>query len=178
MPVATTPRLAIRRFRLEDAGFILRLLNEPTFIENIADKGVATREQAEAYLRDGPLASYRDHGHGLYLVAEKGTLEPMGMCGLVRRDYLDAPDLGYAFLPEYVGRGCAFEACTAVLDHGRRDLGLDRFLAIVNPGNRRSISLLHRLGFVHRGLVRAPGGKEDLVLFELGRDPAEHFEGS
>ena len=167
MPVAATPRLVIRRFRLEDAGFVLRLLNEPSFIENIADKGVRTREQAVAYLRDGPLASYRDHGHGLYLVAGRDTLEPMGMCGLVRRDYLDAPDLGYAFLPEFVGRGYASEACAAVLDHGRRDLGLARFLAIVSPGNRRSTGLLERLGFGRRGLVRAPGETEDLVLFEL-----------
>lgn len=166
MPVAVTPRLVIRWFRPEDADFVVRLLNEPSFIENIADRGVRTREQALAYLEAGPLASCREHGHGLYLVARRDGLEPMGMCGLVRRDWLDAPDLGYAFLPEFVGQGYAFEAGAAVLEHGRRDLGLERCLAIVNPGNRRSIGLLERLGFADRGLFRAPGRTEDLVLFE------------
>lgn len=166
MPVAATQRLVIRWFRPEDADFVVRLLNEPTFIENIADRGVRTREQALAYLEAGPLASCREHGHGLYLVAGRDTLQPMGMCGLVRRDYLDAPDLGYAFLPEFVGRGFAFEAGAAVLEHGRRDLGLERCLAIVNQHNRRSIGLLERLGFADRGLIRPPGRDEDVILFE------------
>jgi RimJ/RimL family protein N-acetyltransferase len=169
MRVALTERLVIRWFRREDADFVVRLLNEPTFIEHIADRGVRTPDQAVAYLEGGPLASCREHGHGLYLVARRNDLAPLGMCGLVRRDFLSAPDLGYAFLPEHVGKGYAFEAGAAVLEHGRRDLGMERCLAIVNPGNRRSIGLLERLGFGRRGLILPPGREEEVALYEVAR---------
>src|SRR5687767_1434093 len=100
MLVLETPRLILRHFTVEDAAFIVRLLNEPSFITNIGDKGVRTLEQAAAYLREGPIASYVRYGHGLYAVVLRETLQPIGMCGLLKRQHLDDIDLGYAFLPE------------------------------------------------------------------------------
>lgn len=94
-----TDHLTIRPFTLEDAPFIVRLLNEPSFLEFIGDKGVRTLAQAEAYLRQGPLASYASHGHGLCMVQDRVTGAPMGMCGLIKRDTLPEVDLGYAFVP-------------------------------------------------------------------------------
>lgn len=142
-----TERLTIRPFTLADAPFILRLLNEPSFIENITDKGVRTLEQAEGYLRAGPLASYAAHGHGLWMVAHRGTGKPMGMCGLIKRDTLPQVDLGYAFCPEFWGLGYAREAAAACLAWGRDGLGLQGMLAIVSPGNAASIRLLEALEF-------------------------------
>jgi RimJ/RimL family protein N-acetyltransferase len=138
-----TERLLIRPLTPGDAPFIQRLLNEPSFLQHIGDKGVRTEEDAVAYLENGPMASYARHGHGLMAVMLKATGEPIGMCGLLKRDTLDLPDLGYAFLPEAWGRGYALEAGRAAMDQARRD----RILAIVSQDNEASIKLLLKLGF-------------------------------
>lgn len=159
-----TERLTIRPFTLDDAPFILRLLNEPSFIENIADKGVRDLEGARSYLRDGPLASYERHGFGLWRVGLAGTDSPIGMAGLLKRDFLDDIDIGYALLPEFCGAGYAFEATSAVLKHAVNHLGAKRVVAIVAGHNQPSIRLLEKLGFHSEGTVRVPGDDEDLQL--------------
>jgi [ribosomal protein S5]-alanine N-acetyltransferase len=162
MPPATN-RLIIRPLTLEDGPFILRLLNEPSFIENIGDKGVRTLTQAEDYLTQGPLASYAAHGHGLWLVQHRETGAPMGMCGLIRRDTLPEVDLGYAFVPEFWGLGYAREAAEACIACGRDTFGLRGLLAIVSPGNVSSIRLLLALGFQRTGTMSyAPGDEVDV----------------
>ncbi len=138
-----TPRLLLHPFTHDDAPFILRLLNEPSFLQHIGDKGVRDLEGAKGYLSNGPMASYAKHGHGLMAVVPKATGEPIGMCGLLKRDNLDHPDLGYAFLPEAWGQGYAQEAAHAVL----QDANLNRVLAIVSPSNAASLRLLEKLGF-------------------------------
>ncbi|MBS1785279.1 MAG: GNAT family N-acetyltransferase [Acidobacteria bacterium] len=143
-----TPRLHLRPFQLDDAAFVLRLLNEPSFIENIGDKGVRTLDDARRYLTTGPMASYAAHGHGLLAVERTSDGAPIGMCGLLKRDTLEHPDLGYAFFPEAWGQGYALEAARAVLQNAKRD----RVLAIVSPGNAASIRLLEKLGFTFEGL--------------------------
>lgn len=159
-----TARLTIRPFSLDDAPFILRLLNEPSFIENIADKGVRDLEGARSYLRDGPMASYARHGFGLWRVELASDRTPVGMAGLLKRDYLDAIDIGYALLPEYCGAGYAFEATSAVLGYARNRLHARRVVAIVAAYNERSIKLLEKLGFESEGTVRIPGDSEELRL--------------
>jgi RimJ/RimL family protein N-acetyltransferase len=161
-----TDRLAIRPFTLTDAPFTLRLLNEPSFIANIADKGVRTIEQAEDHLQQGPLASYAAHGHGLWLVEHRGTGVPMGMCGLIRRESLPEVDLGYAFLPEFWGQGFAREAARACLAFGREELGLRGMLAIVSPGNTPSIRLLETLAFLPVGRMELTPGDE-VVMYRI-----------
>ena len=153
-----TARLRLRLLSLDDAPFILRLINEPSFLEHIGDKGVRDLEGARAYLADGPMASYARHGHGLMAVAVKETGEPIGMCGLLKREHLDHPDLGYAFLPEAWGLGYAFEAARAVLE----DAKLDRVLALVSPGNGPSIRLLEKLGFA---AVAHPAAHADTAVY-------------
>lgn len=168
MPLQTE-RLVIRPFVVEDAPFLLRLLNEPSFIENITDKGVRTLDQARAYLTEGPLASYAAHGHGLWMVQHQVTGNPMGMCGLIRRDTLPEVDLGYAFVPEFWGLGYAREAAAACLAWGRDTLQLRGLLAIVAPGNAASIRLLEALAFRCTGtLTLAPGDEVALYRADLG----------
>ena len=162
-----TERQIIRPFVVEDAPFILRLLNEPSFIENIVDKGVRTLPQAEDYLRQGPLASYATHGHGLWMVQHRVTGAPMGMCGLIKRETLPEIDLGYAFVPEFWGLGFAQEAAAACVAFGWEQLRCEGILAIVSPGNRPSIRLLEALGFVAQGRMElAPG--DEVVKYRLG----------
>lgn len=141
-----TERLLIRRFTLDDAEFAHELVNQPSFLEFIGDRGVRTLDDARTYLTDGPLASYQRHGFGLSAVVRKADGAVMGMCGLLKRETLDDPDIGYAFLPTYWGEGFAIEAATAVMADGRHHHGLGRIAAIVSPGNAASIRLLEKLG--------------------------------
>ncbi len=165
--VLQTERLIVRPFTLGDAGFILRLLNEPSFIENIADKGVRSLEDARRYLRDGPLASYALHGFGLWRVGLKEGDDSIGMAGILKRDVLDDIDLGYALLPEYCGQGYGHEAVVAIVDYARERLGHHRLVAVVNEDNKRSVHLLNKLGFVHERMVRLDSDQDEIRLYAL-----------
>lgn len=172
LELATT-RLRLREFAPRDAAFLVGLLNEPAFLRYIGDRGVRDEQGALGYIARAA-ASQAEHGHGLLLVEHRGDGAPLGICGLVRRAGLDAPDLGFAFTSAHEGRGYAFEASSAVLEHGARVLGLRRVLAIVTPDNARSLRLLERLEFRACGIVRLPGADEELSVFarELRALPA------
>ncbi len=164
MPVLQTARLLIREFMLRDAAFILELLNEPAFIEFIGDKGVRDLAGAETYLREGPLASYAKHGFGLWAVTlHDGT--PLGSCGLLQRDFLPHPDLGYAFLARHHGQGYAHEAASAVLHHARDHLKLTTLHAITAFRNPASVKLLGKLGFDFVDFIQQPGYTDPSRLF-------------
>lgn len=160
-----TKRLTARPFTFDDAPFILKLLNEPSFIENIGDKGVRDLGGAREYLRDGPMASYKQHGFGLWRIDLLDGDQPIGMAGLLKRDYLEYIDIGYALLPEYWGFGYAFEATSAVMDYAREKLEAKQVLAIVNDDNKPSIRLLKKLDFEADGKVLIPGESEEVGLF-------------
>lgn len=146
MKILETKRLRLRTLDQNDAVFYLALVNTPGFIEFIGDRGIRTAEAAAQAIADGPMAMQARLGHSIYLVENKETGEPLGMSGLIKRDTLDHVDIGYAFLPEHCGKGYAFEAAQAVLEHARRDVKLTRLLAITSPGNAASIGLLEKLG--------------------------------
>ncbi|HEY7776890.1 MAG TPA: GNAT family N-acetyltransferase [Kineobactrum sp.] len=161
----TTPRLSITPLTPQDAGFMLALLNDPDFITHIADRGVRTLAQAEQYLLDGPLASYREYGFGLWAVRVLEGAEPIGICGLIRRPQLEDVDIGYGFLPQARGHGYALEAAQEVFRYAREDLGLTRVVAIVAPGNTASITLLERLGFGYEASVRLQPDAEPICRY-------------
>lgn len=160
-----TERLILRPFTLEDAAFALELVNDPAFVRFIGDKGVRTLEDARAYLRDGPLASYEKHGFGLLRVETASEGEAVGMCGLLQRESLPAPDLGFAFLSRAWGRGYAFEAAVAVLKWARDVLGLERVLALTAPDNTRSARVLRKLRLSQEGSVRLSEDGPELHLY-------------
>jgi [ribosomal protein S5]-alanine N-acetyltransferase len=157
MQVLETQRLILRRMDLADAPFILRLVNEPSWLKFIGDKNVHSLDDAREYIRKGPLDMYERHGFGMYLTELKPDLVPLGMCGLIKRDALPDVDIGFAFLPEFRGRGYAFEAAAAVLEHGRTAFALPRIVAITTPTNDSSIRLLEKMGMsFERIIMMAP----------------------
>ena len=156
-PVIRTERLLLREATLEDARFMLELLNSRGFIEGIADRGVRTLEQARAYIDDRVLAAYRELGYGMWVVTPKDEAEPVGLAGLVKRDVLPHVDVGYAFLERAWGRGYAQEAAAAVLRHARERLGLETICAIVNPDNRPSRNVLEKIGLNYVETIELPG---------------------
>lgn len=151
MDEVDTERLVIRQLAHSDDEFILRLLNEKSFLHFIGDKGVRNREDARNYLTNGPMASYAAHGYGLFLVTEKSSGAPVGMCGLLRRDDQEHPDIGFAFLAAYQARGYGLESAEAIMDFGHIQLNIETIVAFVSPDNERSIRLLERLGFEFTG---------------------------
>ncbi len=163
-----TKRLTLRSFTLNDAEFIIELLNEPSFIQNIRDVGVRTLSDAEKYLENGPISSYAKNGFGLLAVALKETGQPIGMCGLIKRDTLEDVDVGYAFLPEFWGRGYAVEAAQAVMTHAKERLGLKRVVAIVDPANAGSIRVLEKIGMAFEKMVKLSEDDIELKLYSIG----------
>jgi RimJ/RimL family protein N-acetyltransferase len=166
--VLTTARLSLRRLssrRPEDLAFVLDLVNEPSWIRFIGDRGVRTLDDARGYLEKGPEASYAKNGFGLWLVERKDDGAPLGMTGLIKRDGLADVDIGFAFFPRYWGQGYAREAAEAVLAHATRDLGMRRVVAITSRDNHASQKVLLRIGMRHEGTVKLPGDDEELDFF-------------
>ncbi len=160
-PVLETERLRLTRLTPEDAAFILELGTEPAWLRYIGDRGIRDFETARGYIEKGPMALYLRFGFGLYKVERKSDREPLGICGLIKRDSLEDVDIGFAFLSRHQGRGYAEEAAAATLAHARRDFGLRRVAAITDPDNLRSIRLLEKLGFRFVSMVRPnPEGPE------------------
>lgn len=147
MPCPTSPRLRFDELGRDDADFILRLTNSEGWLRYIGDRGVRSREDAIRYIEDGPRRLYREHGYGLWRISRLDDPAPMGLCGLVRRDSLPGPDLGFAFLPEFWGAGYAREAAKASLDFAREQVRLPSLLAICQTDNAASLKLLEAIGF-------------------------------
>lgn len=160
-----TSRLRLRKLTRDDSEFILRLTNEPSFIQNIGDRNVRNLDDAWGYIEKGPLPMYEKHGFGLLAVEEKETGERVGMCGLIKRDNLEDVDIGFAFFPQHWGKGYATEAARAVMEHGRRELGVERIVAIVSPHNTASQSVLRKLGLDYERTFSFPGETRETMLF-------------
>lgn len=167
MIIFETERLAVRRMRADDAGFMLALLNSPSWLRFIGDRGVKTLEDAHRYIETGPLAMYASLGFGSYLVTLKDSGQPIGTCGLLQRDYLDEVDMGYAFQEPYWGQGYAFEVTSGLLDYANTALGLPRVLALVRAENQRSMHLLDKLGLRFDRVITHPDGDRELRVYAV-----------
>lgn len=165
--VIETRRLVVRQLTTDDAAFLFRLLNEPSFLRYVGDRGVRSLEDARGYILKGPLESYRRYSFGLFLAQLKSDGTAIGMCGLVKRIALTDVDLGFAFLPEFWSQGYAVEAATAVMDYARDTIGLKRVVAITSLDNAGSMRLLAKLGFGFERRIRLVGDDEELNFFAM-----------
>ena len=165
--IIETERLSIRHLTKEDAAFILELLNDPSFIQNIGDRNVRTIADAESYITKGPVSSYEKNGFGLDLVTLKETGESIGMCGLIKRDTLEDVDIGYAFLPRFWKKGYAVESARAVLEYGLTVQKLKRIVAITLEANRGSVRVLEKIGLKFEKMVKLKGDNEELMLLAI-----------
>ena len=163
--IVETERLLLREFTLRDTKFIVELLNSPGWLQFIGDRNIKTEEQAKSYLENGPIKSYKDNGYGLALVVKKDDNKAIGMCGIINRENLDYPDIGFAFLPEFNGKGYAYEIASATLDYAKNRLNIPKIVAITIPRNFKSIQLLEKIGLRFSKLFCLPGSKEELLLY-------------
>ena len=153
-------RLTVRPPADGDAEFMLELLNDPDFIANIGDRGVRTVDAAREYLMKRAPGSMPHPALGFYVVSIRSRETPIGICTLLKRDHLDAPDLGFAFLPAFRSQGYAFESSRAFRDFALRELHTSRLLAIALTTNTPSAKLLARLGFTVERTMPDENGKE------------------
>jgi len=165
MTVTQTERLLLRWLDARDSAFIFELVNEPSWLRYIGDKGVKTLQDAQRYIEDGPIEMYQRLGFGLYAVELKEDGAPIGICGLIKRDALVEVDLGFDFLPRFWTKGYALESASAVMSYGRSALGLSRIVAIVSQDNDRSARLLEKLGFRLESSVSLQPDGDELKLY-------------
>ncbi|QJW96958.1 GNAT family N-acetyltransferase [Frigoriglobus tundricola] len=173
LTVCATHRLALRRLTVEDAPFIFELVNNESWLRFIGDKGVRTLADAQKYILNGPVEMYTRFGFGLWLVETRDeNSTPIGICGLIKREALNDVDLGFAFLPEFWGKGYAFEAASAAMIYGKMALKLKRIAAITAPDNHRSAKLLVKLGFQFERMMQLNGSGDVAFYTACGSDGA------
>jgi RimJ/RimL family protein N-acetyltransferase len=163
--VLETERLTLREFIVGDSKFIVELLNSPGWIQFIGDRNIKTEGQAIAYLENGPIKSYRENGFGLCLVERKSDKKAIGMCGVMKRDTLEIPDIGFAFLPAFTGNGYASEVVEGMLLFAKNKLDILKICAITLPDNIKSIRVLERSGLRFRKPIHLPHSEKELLLF-------------
>lgn len=163
--ILNTERLVIRKVNLSDNHFIYELLNTPKWLKFIGDRGIKTLKNAEDYINDKIIKSYKTNGFGLYVFELKESNIPIGLCGFIKRDYLDYEDIGFALLPEYERKGYTYEAALAVLKFGENQLGLKKVFAITSKDNTASQELLKKLSFSFKSFITEPSTNEELTLY-------------
>lgn len=169
MNILETERLTLRLQTTDDAAFILELLNDPSWLQFIGDRGVRTLEDARIYILNGPIRMYEKFGFCLFLVERKEDQVPIGICGLVKRDSLEDVDIGFAFLPKYWAKGYAYEGASAVMAYGKDKLGLNRIVGITTPDNHASAKLLEKVGLRFERSMQLANDSEKLNLFAFDK---------
>ncbi|MQR01614.1 GNAT family N-acetyltransferase [Glaciimonas soli] len=167
MKILETERLILRTINVEDAAFYLALINSPGWLAYIGDRGIRTLEAAKEMVIAGPMAAQKRVGFSFYLTALKDSEEPIGICGLMKREGLDDVDIGYAFMPEFWGKGYAYESASAVLAYGKNTLKLPRIVAITNPANHASIKVVEKIGLKFEKMVRLAEDKPEINLYSI-----------
>jgi len=163
--ILETDRLRLREFNLGDTEFIIKLLNSPGWLQFIGNRNVETVQQAKNYLENGPMKSYSENGYGLSLVEKKDEKKAIGMCGIIKRENLDDPDIGFAFLPDFAGNGFAYEIADATMVYAKDELNISKIAAITVADNVKSIRLLEKIGLSFIKIFSFPDSKEELLLY-------------
>jgi RimJ/RimL family protein N-acetyltransferase len=165
MIVTESQRLRIEKATTSDAPFLFKLMNSLNWIEFIGDRNIKSEQAASDYIQHNLINSYERNGYGLYKMILTTDNEPIGLCGFIKRDYLDHADIGFAILPEHEGKGYTYEALMAVMEYGKRELKLNPILAITTNDNVKSRHLLNKIGLVTQGTIKPIGREEDFMLF-------------
>lgn len=167
MALIITERLSMRWLTRDDAELMLAVWNDPAFLEHVGDREIRTLEQAQGALEEGAFRLYAERGYGPFRVALRSDDTAIGTCGLFLREGFEEPDLGYSILPEFCGRGYAYEAAKAVLEYARTELALPKITAFISPGNNPSIGLATKLGLRFERMARVSGDDIDVGLYGM-----------
>ena len=170
--ILETERLILREFSEDDVETNYRLGLDPAVVR-WTRQPLDSLEHSLQIIRDFPMADYRKHGFGRWVVALKSTGEMIGWSGLKFLEATREVDVGYRFLSEHWGKGYATESSRPCLEYGFKILGLDAIIAFALPDNAASIRVLTKLGLTRTGSVihaDLPHGR-----FELTRSTWEQL---
>ena len=165
MNIVETERLTLREITEKDAPFILELLNTPSWIKFIGDRNLKTEEDARNYILNRLMPGYKTFGFGFYLTSLKENSTPVGICGLVKRDFLEHVDIGFAFLPQHEGKGYGYESASAIMTYAQTAFGFKIITAITDSNNKQSIALIEKLGLHFQKMILLPDETEEIMLF-------------
>ena len=165
MSFLQTNRLLLEEITFEDAPFVIELLNNPTWLQYIGDRNVHTIPEAHSYIQRSYIHAYKKYGFGMYKMVLKDTQLPIGMCGLVKRNYLKHHDIGFALLPTYQRKGYTYEAASAVMNYANQTLQIHSIYAFTSRDNIASQNLLKKLGLQFEKYIKIPNDEEILMLF-------------
>jgi len=138
-----TQRLSLHILREDDADFMKSLVNSEGWLQFIGDRNVHSLDDAREYI--GRIQKTPDFTYWVVRLRETNT--PIGIISFLKRTYLEHFDIGFAFLPEFNGRGYAYEAANEVLSIVRKEPRFPHVIATTLPNNVSSIKLLKKLGF-------------------------------
>ncbi|RMB63226.1 N-acetyltransferase [Dokdonia sinensis] len=164
-----TERLHLRPATLNDASFILELLNMPKWIQYIGDRNVHSITDAENYIKERMMPQLERLGYGNYTVVRKEDGALMGCCGLYNREGLEGVDIGFSFLPQYEKKGYAYEASRCLLDGAFAKFDLDRVGAITLEENTSSRRLLEKLELKFVKMITLETDDTELMYYEITR---------
>lgn len=165
LPLMQNEQIYLRRFIQDDAAFMHNLMNQKAWLGQIGDRNIASIQDAKRYLQQGPIKDYQQHGFGLYLIADRNSDIPLGTCGLLKRSYLSAPDIGFAISQPHAKKGYGFMASLMVLKHAKQQCNINELFATTKQSNQASKGLLTKLGFAQLQLLKVADEDLPLALF-------------
>lgn len=164
-----TERTLIRPTILEDASFLLDLMNSPKWHEFIGDRHVHSIAEAKKYIKERMLPQLQRLGYSNYTVIRKSDRVKIGTCGLYDRDQLEGVDIGFAFLPAFEKQGYAYESTFRLLQAAFDDFGLNEVFAITIDRNADSKKLLKKLGLIYKKTFHMSNDPEELLLYQISK---------
>jgi [ribosomal protein S5]-alanine N-acetyltransferase len=158
-PILFTPRLLLREMSPSDLDFVAPMLADPEVMPFYPK--CYSRDESETWI-ERQRNRYARHGHGLWLVVEKATGQPVGQVGLLIQTVngVEEKEVGYLIHRPFWRRGFATEAATACRDYALTTLDRPRVLALIRPENTPSQGVAKKLGMnrepntvTHRGFL-------------------------
>ena len=137
-------RVRLRELTKTDAPFIFELLNTEGWLRYIGDRNIGSIQDSEVFIQGIQERPNMDY----IIIEELASNKAVGIISYIHRPELEAPDLGFAILPQFSRKGLAYEASTIFLKHTLQNEKPNKILAITMPQNLASIGLLEKIGFV------------------------------
>ena len=154
--VLETRRLWLREMTASDIDFVATMLAHPEV--NRYYERRFTRAESEEWL-SRQFDRYRRDGHGLWLVLERATGQPVGQVGLSMQDVEGTrhPEVGWLLHRAYWGKGYATETGAATRDAAFERWGYEHVISLIRPVNVPSQRVALRIGMTQGPLVTFHG---------------------
>jgi RimJ/RimL family protein N-acetyltransferase len=141
-----TERLLLRPFEPRDSDAFIDAWADETYASLLLTRTMNASEVREMVRRR------TEPGDGTFigLVAEREGEVVADSILVLQGTGLSEGEIGWTVMPRHAGRGYATEAARAVLDWGFAAHGFAEILAVVHPGNDRSLRVCAKLGMTPR----------------------------